>query len=97
MLFFYFLFWLIAYDPLGQIGHPVITEDTALCFTAMNGLPGPYIKFFLLELGHEGTSQYPCAFQLQAAAHRDLTHLCLLVWSFCFRLLAKFSLCNNAT
>lgn len=38
-----------------QIGRPVITEDTALCFAAMNGLPGPYIKFFLRELGHEGT------------------------------------------
>lgn len=38
-----------------QIGGPVITEDTALSFAAMNGLPGPYIKFFLRELGHEGT------------------------------------------
>ena len=25
----------------------------------MNGLPGPYIKFFLRELGHEGKSQPP--------------------------------------
>jgi inosine/xanthosine triphosphate pyrophosphatase family protein len=47
--------------PLGglQIGGPVITEDTALCFTAMNGLPGPFIKFFLRELGHEGTLYSP--------------------------------------
>lgn len=36
----------------------MITEDTALCFAAVNGLPGPYIKFFLRELGHEGT---PCS------------------------------------
>jgi inosine triphosphate pyrophosphatase len=42
-------------DPLVQIGGPVITEDTALCFAAMNGLPGPFIKFFLRDLGHEGT------------------------------------------
>jgi hypothetical protein len=41
-----------------QIGGPVITEDTALSFAAMNGLPGPYIKFFLRELGHEGTCVY---------------------------------------
>ena len=47
---FFFFNFLIA-----QIGGPVITEDTALCFEAMNGLPGPYIKFFLRELGHEGT------------------------------------------
>ena len=37
-----------------QIGGPCITEDTALCFKALNGLPGPYIKYFLTELGHEG-------------------------------------------
>lgn len=31
-----------------------MTEDTALCFKALNGLPGPYIKYFLKDLGHEG-------------------------------------------
>ncbi|KAI0340833.1 Ham1-like protein [Trametopsis cervina] len=33
---------------------PCITEDTALCFEALNGLPGPYIKHFLKSLGLEG-------------------------------------------
>jgi len=28
-------------------------DDTALCFNAMNGMPGPYIKFFLEALGPE--------------------------------------------
>lgn len=32
-----------------------MTEDTALCFEALNGLPGPYIKDFLTNIGHEGT------------------------------------------
>lgn len=36
------------------LGRPCITEDTALCFQALNGLPGPYIKYFLKELGHDG-------------------------------------------
>jgi len=36
------------------INGPCITEDTALCFKAFNGLPGPYIKHFLKALGHEG-------------------------------------------
>ena len=36
------------------LGRPCITEDTALCFKALNGLPGPYIKYFLKELGHDG-------------------------------------------
>jgi inosine triphosphate pyrophosphatase len=25
------------------VGGPVITEDTSLCFNALNGLPGPYM------------------------------------------------------
>ncbi|TBU37132.1 Maf/Ham1 [Dichomitus squalens] len=37
------------------LGRPCITEDTALCFKALNGLPGPYIKYFLKELGHDRT------------------------------------------
>ncbi|KAF4962150.1 hypothetical protein FSARC_9724 [Fusarium sarcochroum] len=35
------------------IGGPVVVDDTALCFNAMNGLPGPYIKSFLEALGPE--------------------------------------------
>ncbi|KAK7453560.1 nucleoside triphosphate pyrophosphohydrolase ham1, variant 2 [Stygiomarasmius scandens] len=33
---------------------PCITEDTALCYEALNGLPGPFIKYFLADIGHEG-------------------------------------------
>lgn len=33
---------------------PVIIEDTCLCFNAMKGLPGPYIKWFVEKLGPEG-------------------------------------------
>lgn len=36
------------------VGGPVIVEDTSLCFNAMKGLPGPYIKWFLDKLGPEG-------------------------------------------
>lgn len=42
-----------------QIGAACVTEDTALCFEALNGLPGPYIKQFLENLGHEGTAFHP--------------------------------------
>ena len=41
--------------PVLQVGGACITEDTALCFEALNGLPGPYIKHFLKGIGHEGT------------------------------------------
>lgn len=33
---------------------PCITEDTALCFEGLNGLPGPYIKHFMKKLGLDG-------------------------------------------
>lgn len=33
---------------------PVLVEDTCLCFHALKGLPGPYIKWFLDKLGPEG-------------------------------------------
>jgi len=36
---------------------PTIVEDTCLCFNALNGLPGPYIKWFLDKLGHEGLNK----------------------------------------
>ncbi|XP_078053573.1 inosine triphosphate pyrophosphatase [Augochlora pura] len=36
---------------------PVIVEDTCLCFNAMKGLPGPYIKWFLEKIGPEGLHQ----------------------------------------
>lgn len=44
----------MAFDILKS---PVITEDTCLCFNALQGLPGPYIKWFLQKLGHEGLTK----------------------------------------
>ena len=40
-----------------QVGGPVLTEDTSLCFNALNGLPGPYIKWFLEKCGHSGLNK----------------------------------------
>ncbi|XP_030749643.1 inosine triphosphate pyrophosphatase [Sitophilus oryzae] len=37
-----------------QIKGPVLVEDTCLCFNALKGLPGPYIKWFLEKLGADG-------------------------------------------
>lgn len=33
---------------------PVLVEDVALTFTAMGRLPGPFVKWFLQELGNDG-------------------------------------------
>ncbi|CEO95208.1 Inosine triphosphate pyrophosphatase [Plasmodiophora brassicae] len=32
----------------------VLVEDTCLCFNALHGLPGPYVKWFLKKTGHAG-------------------------------------------
>ncbi|XP_026756001.2 inosine triphosphate pyrophosphatase [Galleria mellonella] len=37
-----------------RLKKPVIVEDTSLCFNALKGLPGPYIKWFLEKLEPEG-------------------------------------------
>lgn len=46
---------------------PVIVEDTSLCFNALNGLPGPYIKWFLEKTGHEGLNNLLAAYQDKTA------------------------------
>lgn len=40
-----------------RVNGPVICEDVALGFTALNGLPGAYIKWFLQALGRDGLSK----------------------------------------
>lgn len=40
-----------------EINGPAIVEDVSLCFNALKGLPGPYIKDFLEKLGPEGLYQ----------------------------------------
>ena len=53
------------------LGGPCITEDTALCFEALNGLPGPYIKYFLKELGHDGSASNRVADKMDAEIFID--------------------------
>ncbi|XP_008017481.1 inosine triphosphate pyrophosphatase isoform X1 [Chlorocebus sabaeus] len=36
-----------------QVQGPVLVEDTCLCYNALGGLPGPYIKWFLEKLKPE--------------------------------------------
>ncbi|XP_045471005.1 inosine triphosphate pyrophosphatase-like isoform X1 [Harmonia axyridis] len=41
-------------EASSMVKGPVTVEDTCLCFNALKGLPGPYIKWFLGNLGPEG-------------------------------------------
>lgn len=36
-----------------RLQRPVIVEDTCLCFNALGGLPGPYIKWYFFNLSTE--------------------------------------------
>ena len=44
-----------------------MVEDTSLCFNAYEGLPGPYIKWFLKALGHEGLPRMLAGFDDKSA------------------------------
>jgi len=37
-----------------KMGKPVFVEDTSLCFNALKGLPGPYVKDFIRKIGIAG-------------------------------------------
>lgn len=55
---------------------PVLVEDTCLCFNALNGLPGPYIKWFLESLGHDGLNKMLAGFD-------DKTAYALCTFGYC--------------
>ncbi|KAJ0404174.1 hypothetical protein ATCC90586_008625 [Pythium insidiosum] len=50
-----------------QVNGPVLVEDTSLCFNALNGLPGPYIKWFLEKTGHAGLNNLLAAYEDKSA------------------------------
>eukprot|EP01098_Paradermamoeba_levis_P003886 TRINITY_DN1715_c0_g1_i3.p1 TRINITY_DN1715_c0_g1~~TRINITY_DN1715_c0_g1_i3.p1 ORF type:complete len:206 (-),score=53.77 TRINITY_DN1715_c0_g1_i3:111-728(-) len=60
-----------------QLNCPVIIEDTCLCFNALNGLPGPYIKWFLEKLGHDGLNKMLSGFEDKSAFALCTFGLCL--------------------
>lgn len=51
-----------AKEAYRQIKNPVLIEDTSLTFLALGKLPGPYIKWFLQELGNDGMCKMLDAF-----------------------------------
>lgn len=53
-----------------------MVEDTGLCFSALRGLPGPYIKWFLDGTGHEGLNSILAGFD-------DKTAYAQCVFAFC--------------
>ena len=58
-----------------RIGGAVVIEDTSLCFSALNGLPGPYIKWFVDDLGNDGLYKL-------LAGHEDHSAYCQCALAF---------------
>jgi inosine triphosphate pyrophosphatase len=58
-----------------RVGSSVLVEDTSLCFSALNGLPGPYIKWFVDRLGNDGLYSL-------LHGHEDKTAYCQCVLAF---------------
>ncbi|KAJ5119077.1 uncharacterized protein N7443_008006 [Penicillium atrosanguineum] len=58
------------------INGPVLVEDSALEFSALKGLPGPYIKYFLDSLGLEGLNKILDGFE-------DRTAEAICTFAFC--------------
>lgn len=52
---------------LGDQDAILLTEDTSLCFEALNGLPGAYIKDFLTNLGVENLHRLVTGFNTNKA------------------------------
>ncbi|KAG5490618.1 hypothetical protein JKF63_00739 [Porcisia hertigi] len=75
-----------AGEPLRHGGTPVLVDDTSLEFDALNGLPGPYIKWFLDRLGVEGLLKMVEGFAAppeehtapEGIAHRGAKAVCVL-------------------
>ena len=51
-------------------------EDVSLCFNAMKGLPGPYIKDFLTKCGRQGLYDMLKGF-------KDKSAYCQCTFAFC--------------
>ena len=56
-----------------SVNGPVLTEDTSLCFHALNGMPGPYIKWFLEKCGHDGLNRILVGFDDKTAYAQTIT------------------------
>ncbi|MGM5484157.1 MAG: RdgB/HAM1 family non-canonical purine NTP pyrophosphatase [Nanobdellota archaeon] len=60
-----------------KIKKPVFVDDTSLCFNAFNGMPGPYIKFFVTNMKKKDIAKMLDSFEDKTA-----TAICAI--GYCF-------------
>jgi non-canonical purine NTP pyrophosphatase (RdgB/HAM1 family) len=58
------------------VGKPVLVEDTGLFFNALNGMPGPFIKWFLGGVGNEKLTKMLDGFSDRSAIAETCFALC---------------------
>lgn len=63
----------VAYAMLGT---PVLVEDTALSFQALNGLPGPLVKWFLESIGNDGLTKLLLGYENRDALAETCFAIC---------------------
>ena len=63
-------------SEMGSVQQPIFTEDVSLRFHALEGLPGPYIKWFWSSLGCEGLHKMLLGFE-----NKKATAVC--TYAFC--------------
>merc|ERR1712125_199765 len=59
-----------------EVNGPVMCEDTCLCYHALKGLPGPYIKWFLESIGHDGLNKLLAGYEDKSAYAQCIFALC---------------------
>ncbi|KAL7559069.1 hypothetical protein ACA910_018421 [Epithemia clementina (nom. ined.)] len=59
-----------------KVNGPCFIEDTSLCFNALNGMPGPYIKYFLEKCGHDGLNAMLAGFDDKTAYAQTVIAFC---------------------
>jgi inosine triphosphate pyrophosphatase len=50
-----------------KVNGPVLVEDTSLCFNALGGMPGPYVKWFQDKIGVQGLNNLLMAYEDKSA------------------------------
>uniref|UniRef100_A0A6B2LJB3 Inosine triphosphate pyrophosphatase n=1 Tax=Arcella intermedia TaxID=1963864 RepID=A0A6B2LJB3_9EUKA len=61
---------------VASIQGPCIIEDTCLFFNAWNGLPGPYIKWFMSSCGNEGLNKMLTSYDDKSASATAIFSFC---------------------
>ena len=56
-----------AKEATEHCDNAVMIEDVSLCFNALKGLPGPYIKDFLTNVGRDGLHKMLAGFEDKSA------------------------------